>query len=336
MGPVVVNSLPEEIWRDFVDRHPDGNIFHTPEMFRVAVESEWGKPEFWAAINAGRVLALFLPIRVSLHNGRLRYFTTRSVAFGSVLCAPGPEGLDALRLLLQAYKKNGGTDTLFTELRNISKMDAYQPILAEQGFVFEDHLNYIIDLEATPDVVFQRIGKRTRKNIRNGLNRGRVEIREVTEKTELFSCYELLRKTYQAARVPLASPALFEAAFEFLYPQKMICFSLASVAGSPAAVSIELLYKGVAYGWYGGMDRCFGAYNPNDLLMWYVLKSAAESGFVHYDFGGAGRPDEQYGVRDFKAKFGGRLVNYGRNIWAPRPFIVQVCKLGYEAYRRFM
>jgi len=36
---------------------------------------------------------------------------------------------------------------------------------------------------------------------------------------------------------------------------------------------------------------------------------------------GAGKPSEKYGVRDFKAKFGGNLVNFGRNTWIPSEMI---------------
>ena len=31
----VVNTLPEKNWCHFVEEHPAGNIFHTPEMFQV-------------------------------------------------------------------------------------------------------------------------------------------------------------------------------------------------------------------------------------------------------------------------------------------------------------
>ncbi len=31
----VVRELPEDSWRAFVAEHPQGNIFHTPEMFQV-------------------------------------------------------------------------------------------------------------------------------------------------------------------------------------------------------------------------------------------------------------------------------------------------------------
>ena len=55
-----------------------------------------------------------------------------------------------------------------------------------------------------------------------------------------------------------------------------------------------------------------------------------------YDFGGAGKPDEEYGVRDFKAKFGGNLVNFGRNVFVHNPMLLKLSRHGYEVYRRFL
>ena len=46
--------------------------------------------------------------------------------------------------------------------------------------------------------------------------------------------------------------------------------------------------------------------------------------------------DEEYGVRSFKAKFGGRLVSYDRNTWVPCSLLLRVCRTGYEIYRRFI
>jgi len=42
------------------------------------------------------------------------------------------------------------------------------------------------------------------------------------------------------------------------------------------------------------------------------LKDGAAKGYKSFDFGGAGSPHEEYGVREFKRRFGGDLVNYGR------------------------
>ena len=114
----------------------------------------------------------------------------------------------------------------------------------------------------------------------------------------------------------------------------MIKFFIARVGNAPAASSIELLHKKSIYGWFGGMDRTLGKYNPNEILMWHILKWGAENGYQLYDFGGAGRPGRLSGIRNFKAKFGGELVCFGRNsyIHAPRRFFIG--NVGYRLLRR--
>jgi serine/alanine adding enzyme len=332
-GIRVVQRLDENDWRRFVDGHPQGNIFHTPEMFQVFSHVKGFHPTQWAAVRGdGQIEALFLPVQVTLHD-LLRPLTTRAISYGSVLCLPSNEGRQALSLLLKTYVRRNRKTCLFTELRNVSDLENEQPLLLEQGFLYEEHLNYLIDLKRTPEDVFLGIGARTRKNIRHGLNKGEVTIREATEPEQIDACYDLLSQTYQAARVPLADRSLFDAAFNLLHPQKMIRFTLAYVGDAPAAASVDLLYKDVIYGWYGGMDRAYSRYVPNEMLMWHLLKWGSENGFSLYDFGGAGSPDEEYGVRDFKAKFGGNLVCYGRNTYVHMPAALWLSKQGYRVMR---
>jgi lipid II:glycine glycyltransferase (peptidoglycan interpeptide bridge formation enzyme) len=47
-------------------------------------------------------------------------------------------------------------------------------------------------------------------------------------------------------------------------------------------------------------------------------------GMAQLDLMGAGRPDEQYGVRDFKAEFGGEMVEYGRYVYAHRSLMYKM------------
>lgn len=337
MTVTIVNSLPVDEWRGFVDRHPAGNVFHTPEMVEVFASTRGFKPEVWAArAQDQRLLVLFLPVRISLHDGVLARLTSRSIAFGSILCARDAESPRALELLLRAYQSETGRHSLFTELRNITSQAEYQPVLQQNGFAYADHLNYLIDLTGTPEAVFKRIGRRTQRNIKRGLNLKRVAIEEVTERSGLDAACELLRKTYHLAQVPLPDRSLFEAAFDRLQPKGMLRLTRARVGSEPAAISVELLYKDTIYGWYGGIDRAFSSFMPNELLMWDILRWGAEHGFRVYDFGGAGLPGEEYGVRNFKAKFGGELVCYGRNTWSPNPLLLKVSSLGYSVYRKFL
>jgi len=316
-----------------VDEHPAGNIFHRPEMFQVFARVQRHRPTLWAVVDGERVLALLPPVQIWLAGGPLRPLTTRAVAYGGLLCVPGMEGQTALELLLHAYTAGVDGAPLFTELRHLTDTSAAQPVLRRYGFGYEEHLNYLIDLRRSPEELLQSIGRRTRKHIQRGLRTGIVAIEEVRGREGVAVCYELLRQTYRAARVPLADRSLFEAACDVLYPQGMIRFTLARVGDTPVAASVELLYKETIYGWYGGLDRTYGSYAPNELLMWHILEWGAEHGYRVYDFGGAGRPDEEYGVRDFKAKFGGELVCYGRNVYTHSRARLQLSKLGYAVYR---
>ena len=337
MGIRIVRDLPEGEWQRFADECPTGNIFHTPEMFHVFAKARGYEPTLWVAIdNHERPLALLLPVQVTLMDGLLRRFTTRAIAYGGVLCAPGSEGKAALDMLLRVYTREARGEGLFTELRNLSDLGDSKPVLDGNGFTYQDHLNYLIDLNRPSEAILQGIGRRTRKNLRRALRRGEVIIEEVNQREQVTLCYELLRRTYAQAKVPLADRSLFEATFDTLYPKGMVKFLLARVSDTYAAGSVELVYKDTIYGWYGGMDRTYSSYIPNELLLWYIFQWGAENGYRVYDFGGAGKPDEEYGVRDFKAKFGGDLVCYGRHTYVHSPALLRLGKWAYETWRRFL
>jgi serine/alanine adding enzyme len=223
---------------------------------------------------------------------------------------------------------------LFTELRNLADLSRLQPVLERNGFVYEDHLDYLVDLRRSPEAVLQSIGQRTRKKIRHALRQGEVIVEEVERPEQLAVWYDLLQRTYAAVGVPLADRSLFDAAFGVLHPRGMAKFLLARIGDVYAAGSMELVYKDTIYGYYGGMDRAYSDHIPNELLLWHIFRWGAENGCRVYDFGGAGKPDEEYGVRDFKAKFGGQLVCYGRNTLVHAPILLTMSKCAYELYQR--
>ena len=332
----IVGELDEALWREFVENHSLSNVFHTPEMFDIFAQTKGYQPSLWAAVeSSGRPMALMLAVQITLMAGALRRFTTRAILYGGVLCAPGAHGGTALEMLLRVYNRESD-GVLFTELRNLSDLNDLQPVLHENGFVYEDHLNYLIDLNRPVEDVLQSIGRRTRKKIRKGLRDELVQVTDVTSRAELDHWYDTLQKTYGNARVPLADRSLFEAAFDELYPKGMVKILVAKVGNETAACSIELTYKDTIYGWYGGSDRSYSRYFPNEMLMWHILEWGASNGYRVYDFGGAGKPDEEYGVRNFKAKFGGELVCYGRNTCIHAPRLLWLSERGYRLVRKWL
>jgi serine/alanine adding enzyme len=334
MSMTIQRTLDEGLWRSFVERHPQGNIFHTPEMFEVFRRARGFHPDLRAALGQeGDVLALLLPVHVVLREGVLSRLTSRVIVYGSVLCAPGEAGRTALDLLLKEYGGEPKDHALYTELRNVCDQGELQPVLQAHGYSYEEHLNYLIELVRNPEEVLRHIGQHTRKHIRHALKEGAVSVEEVQERELLAAAYQLFAKSYAAAGVPLADFSLFEAALDVLKPRGMVKFLLARHGDTWIAATAELPFKSVIYGWYSGIDRKYSHVPAGELLMWHILKWGAESGYRIYDFGGAGKPGKPYPVRDFKAKFGGNLVNFGRNTKVHQPLLLRYSYLGYTIYR---
>lgn len=337
MSIEVVRSLDQERWQSFVNDHPHGNIFHTPEMFQAFSRAKGHRPSLWAATDSdGRPLALLLPVKVAVLGGILTRMTARSVIYGGVLCEDSPEGRAALGDLLEAYNRGGDQGSLFTEVRNLADTEPLQPVLQQHGYAYEAHQDFLIDLSMPAEDVWKNMKKSARKGIRRALNKKQLTIEEVHDPGQITTWYSVLERTYHKAQVPLADQSLFRAAFDILYPKGMVQFLLGRTDDAYVAASVALLNKDVIYGWYRGFDRAYSSYLPNDLMVWHVLQWGAANGYRLFDFGGAGRPDEDYGPRKFKAKFGGQLVCYGRNRYVHAPALLRLSQRGYEVYRRFV
>jgi serine/alanine adding enzyme len=330
----IVTELDLQLWKTFVAENHQANVFHTPEMYEVFSRARGYRPTLWATLqDNGQVLALLLPVQVAIIGGPLRFFTTRAVSYGSVLATEDRVGREALDLLLRTYNQHVPIWPTFTELRNLSEISGMQGVLQQNGYVYEEHLNYLIDLQRDPDVILRSFKNSAYRRIRRNLKRDVITIKDITDRSQLPTFYSLLQKTYRYARVPLADISLFEAAFDILLPKKMVRFILAYIEGMPVTASVSLLYRDVIFGWYNGTDRAYRAFGPNEFEVWELINWGIEHGYRVLDFGGAGKPNEEYGVRDFKAKFNGQLVNFGRNTRVHAPLRLKFSETSYELAR---
>jgi len=309
-------------------------------MVAVFAGAKRHRPETWATVNsAGEVLALLLPTWISVFAAPVvSRLTRRAVVYGGALTAGGETGATALGLLLQEYDRHARWQGLFTELRPIGQVGTAVPdtVLASAGYQHEDHLNFLIDLHQGQDRLWASIDKSAQKRIKRAIRLGArvVEWPDANTPSPIPRFYALVQETYAHVGVPLADHTLFMSAFRVLHPKGMFRLFAVEVEGRVIGVRAILVYKEWIHDWYAGADRSALSYCPNDLLVWHVLQWGAEHGLHWFDFGGAGRPDVPYGVRDFKAKFGGDLVHPGRQTAIHWPAVFALAQAGYQIYRR--
>lgn len=334
-GYRVVHDLDESAWREFVENN-DGGIFSTPEMHEVFGRAKLHEPRLWAAVDeSDKPAALFLAVDISVFGSApLKWLSTRSVVFGGPVARGGADGNEALTMLIDGYGSRS-RGILFTEFRNVVDTRDLQEALEPKGVAFEDHLNFLIDLSVGEESLWGQIKSSAQRNIRKA-EKGGVTIEPVTDRAMMPAVYEILTETYHRIEVPLPDISLFDAAFDVLHPRGELTLLGAFHEGELIAVLFLLLHGGVATYWYTGSLRQHGKLRANDLLVWEGIRSAARAGADLFDFGGAGKPDEDYGVRDFKAKFGGDLVNFGRNMMVHAPIRLKVSTVAYERLSRFL
>jgi serine/alanine adding enzyme len=313
----IVNLLKdwEEIqpaWDDFVERHPKGSIFHTSAMVEVFVAAKGHTPLPLAAVSSdGEILALLVAVRVQTLPHVFGSVSSRSVWYAEPLCGDTSDGLDALQSLVKEHDRQLQRRVLFAEIRPLEECGPERAVLERNGHEHLDYLNYLIDTTLPLDVLWSRVHDSAKSHVRKCERRG-FELRPLIDESCVDLLYGFLRQTYGRAGVPLADRSLFEAAYKILQPRGMIQFVFV-YDGQQNAVAADtlLLFKKQAFAWYGGSRRMTGV-SPAAFLQWREIAWSHESGIQRYDFGGAGWPDVPYGVRDFKASFGGDLVCYGR------------------------
>jgi lipid II:glycine glycyltransferase (peptidoglycan interpeptide bridge formation enzyme) len=322
-------------WSHFIENHHGGSIFQTPEFFQVCQGTKRYEPYFLAAVDKSvQIQALLLAVFIKEFGGPCGRISSRSIIQGAPLFLDTNEGKSALKFLMTEYDKTAKRKALYSQIRNLTDVTESQSMFQELGYAYEGHLNYILDLDKSEDELFAALSKERRYGVRKCSKAG-VSIVEIRRADRIEGAYSLLQQTYSTAGLPLADVSLFESAIRLLGPKNMIRVFLAEKDGVPASTIMLLIYKGVIYDWYAGASKEHLNLCPNDLVTWHAIRYGLESKASLFDFGGAGKPGEHYGVREFKKQFGGRMVNYGRFIKIHNPRRLRIAEKGFQILRKF-
>lgn len=329
----IVDSLDRKQWERFVCDHPKASIFHTPEMFEVFQGTRHYTPVMLAAVsNDGQVLALLLAVRIQSLPNPFGQFASRSILYAEPLCRETPTGSEALSAIVAEHDARIGKQVVFAEVRPLYPPGVEKPILQQSGYQNQEYLNYLVHLRRGRDDLWKSLTSDCRRRIKNNTKKG-LEVRDMTTQEGVDLLYAFLELAYQRARVPLADKSLFEHAWRVFRPNDSIRISVAYYDHTPIGASVALTYRDRVFSWYQGAER-LSSLNPMEALNWHEIEWGHEHGFTLYDFGGAGWPNKPYGVRTFKAKFGGDLVQYGRYRKVYSSWKLALAEKGYALLRR--
>lgn len=294
-------------WGDFVKNHPLGNIFQTPEMYRVYQKDPRNHPIAIAILNNDNdILGVFLALII--YDGIItKLFTARSIIIGGPLVSHNDDNI--IKQLLDEYKRIIPKFVIYSEIRPVYCMQDIERALIDNNFTRIGHYNLFLDITQDKTFLWNNLHKERRRNIKKATESG-LSFRLVEKEEDISRIVDLIRGTYKRKNVPLTNSEVFTNAHTIL--GDCIRFFAVYYEGKMIAGQIRLCYSSLVYAWYAGCDANYFKLYPNDFLMWNVICWAHDSGYGVFDFGGGGEPGVQYGVRDYKLKFGCEISDYGR------------------------
>jgi len=321
--PIRIHKNSSQISNEQLDvllENTTANFFQTKEaihFFRSV-----GLETFVFAIEHGKKLLAFVSGIIQKEKGLKSTFTKRAIIYGGPVLSPDLSEKQIVEFFSTIIKELKNK-AIYIEIRNFNDYSAYKTILDKTGFEYHPHLNFHVQCDSE-DIAKKRLSNSKLRQIKKSIKEGAI-VKEAIEESEIEAFYEILKNLYKT-KVKTPLPDLYF--FTTLWSQGVTKFFLVFYRNKVIGGIVCPIFKNkVIYEWFVcGMDRTYKNVYPSILATWYAITYACKNNIERFDFMGAGRPDDDYGVREFKSKFGGELVEHGRFIHVAQPFFYQLGK----------
>lgn len=330
-----IETVGRDHWTNFLEGHPHATIFQSPEMYDLFKETPNFEPIVLALESAdGALKAILLSVNIKDYKGLIGNLTKRTVIYGGPLITPDdekPEELadQILRALIKAVEKY----SLYIQFRNSYDTVSIFPSFQKNSFRAEDHLNLFVTTSDSERTYFN-ISKSKIRQEKKGFKSG-AEVVLASSEEEICDFYLILKQIYkEKVKKPLPDRSFFLTFFRAMQQGKLGIILLAKYNGIIIGGMVCPVTPGKTLNeWYVcGLDKEYHDIHPSVLLTFGAIKYALKKGIPLFDFMGIGIPDKPYGVRDFKIRFGGKTVNYGRYIRINNPYLYPIGKALYFVF----
>ena len=323
-------DIDPQQWQALIDRSPYATWFQTPEAyeFYAAVSNELA-PFALGIEEDGHLAGVIVGYTTQEKNPIKQFLTRRAIIIGGPLLDKNISD-ETLKILLLAVKRLL-KDAIYIETRNFNDYTQWRFIFEQCGFAYHPHLNFHVDT-TSKEIVDKNLGKSRKRDIRTTIREGVTPVMQPTIE-QVREYYQILHTLYTTkVKTPLFSWYFFEQLYHIEHARFILTEYQGRIIGG--TVCVELPSRAL-YEWFAcGEDGVYDHIYPSCYATYLGIQYAAESGCQIFDMMGAGKPDEAYGVRDFKAKFGGELVEHGRFLCVRKPLLYWIGKMGVKWLKR--
>ncbi|MEI6853641.1 MAG: peptidoglycan bridge formation glycyltransferase FemA/FemB family protein, partial [Bacteroidota bacterium] len=240
-------------------------------------------------------------------------------------------GKKAAKELFHYMDRDLTNKVIYGEIRNLCDYSSFKDIFSEFGWGFQPHLNFHLDCSSETRV-WQNLNNNRSRQIKKALKVG-VTISEAVNLDEVTAFYNILLDLYRnKIKKPLFPFEFFKKFFENNLGKYLLVWYKGEIIGG---IQCPILWNKVIYEFYiCGKDLEYKEASPSVMATFAAIEYGVKHNLKYFDFMGAGKPDEDYGVRDFKAKFGGELIGYGRFLRVFNPLLFSMGKKALRVLKK--
>ena len=326
-----IKQIDFEKWQRLVKESSFASFFQTPECYELYAAQEFMTPFVFAVEEDAALLGVIVGYIQSDGCAVKRFLSRRAIINGGPLLSEDI-GDEVLEVLLNGCARELSSRAIYIESRNFADYSKFRSMFEKCGFKYEKHLNFQIDTTSV-DIVEENLGKSRKRDVKTSVREGAAAV-ENPSLEQVREFYALLKKLYkERVKTPLF-PLSF---FEYLRVQKYGKIILVALGGKIIGGTVCVCLEGKSvYEWFVcGEDGVHKGVYPSTFATYLGILFAAQNGFSKFDMMGAGKPGDGYGVREFKAKFGGELVEHGRFVRVNNKILYNIGKLGVALMKRF-
>jgi lipid II:glycine glycyltransferase (peptidoglycan interpeptide bridge formation enzyme) len=314
-----IDSISHSEWQDLLSSQTS-NYFQTPpaiEYFKAV-----GLETFSLVLKSeDKVLAVLSGI-IQKEKGVKSNFTSRAIIYGGPIFSSEIEESD-IEQLLNKLVTQLKTKVIYIEFRNLNDYSGYLGAFEKSGFKYHSHLNFHLNCEDELSMK-KRMSSSKMRQVKKSIKEGATII-EAKNIDQIEAYYNILEHLYKTkVKTPLPNLDFFVT----LWIRNTAKFFLIEYNNEIiGGIVAPILENRVIYEWFVcGKDGVYKNVYPSILATWAAMDYANKNSIPRFDFMGAGKPDESYGVREFKSKFGGELVEHGRFCFVTKPWLYEIGK----------
>ena len=328
-----VADINRQQWNDLVKASSVATWFQTPEAYDFFASVPEEMTPFVVAVQAESELRAVCVGYVTKEKKPLKQFlTARAIIIGGPLLANDCADEEVMSLLkaIETHLSELGRP-IYIETRNFNDYSRWKPAFERCGWKYLPHLNFHLNT-SNKDEMMANMSESKRRQIKKSIKNGAI-IEEVSSEDELKQYYNILLALYKTkVKTPLFSFGWF---LNFYQKNMGKCFVVKKEEKVIGGIICPILKERIIYEWFVcGLDSEYKDIYPSVMATYAAMDYATHSNIKMFDFMGAGTPDASYGVREFKERFGGELVEHGRFNKVCKPLLYEFGKLGVKIMKK--